>query len=238
MREITQIESYNVEIWRRPRQRNMHVTVRPNGMVRVTCGRRVPKWLIFSFVKESKDFIESRLTEQKEWQKAFPPRQYLSGEQYLYLGKRITLQLIWTWTSRIHIQLVDDELEMKAPLGATFEQRQEALRNFYRHQARTHLTQKLSFWSEQMNLFPSKVSVRGQSTRWGSCTEGGGISLNWMLMTAPADVIDYVVIHELAHLKHLNHSPDFWRLVEQFSPQWREHKDWLHRHQREVAANV
>jgi predicted metal-dependent hydrolase len=76
-------------------------------------------------------------------------------------------------------------------------------------------------------LAPKKLGFRSQKTRWGSCSHQGSVTLNWKLVCAEPGVIDYVIVHELCHLKHLDHSKNFWRLVETYCPDWKEKKKWL-----------
>ena len=81
-----------------------------------------------------------------------------------------------------------------------------------------------------------RVHIRGQRTRWGSCSSSGTLSFNWRLALAPLEVLDYVVVHELCHLREPNHSPPFWRLVASRRPDWRRRRDWLTRHGPELLA--
>jgi len=83
---------------------------------------------------------------------------------------------------------------------------------------------------------PARVQIRDQRSRWGSCSTRGTLSFNWRLVLAPFDVLDYVVVHELCHLREPNHSRRFWRLVEQRRPEWRAQRDWLHEHGPELLA--
>ena len=83
---------------------------------------------------------------------------------------------------------------------------------------------------------PSRVQIRDQRSRWGSCSTRGTLSFNWRLVLAPFDVLDYVVVHELCHLREPNHSSRFWKLVEQRRPDWRAQRDWLHEHGPELLA--
>lgn len=85
-------------------------------------------------------------------------------------------------------------------------------------------------WGDTMGLRPKRVQVRDQRSKWGACTARGTVTLNWRLIKAPPEVLEYVVIHELAHLRELNHSPRFWAIVEAHCPGWRRHRDWLRRH--------
>lgn len=236
MREITQFANYHLEIWRRPRQRHMHLTVRPDGRVRVTCNKRCSRRDILAFVEESRPFIEKRTLEIEQLRKRFPPKQMLSGESFLFLGRRLQLSLVWTWNDRIKITPGETEIEMSAPLTSTFEARADAMRAFYRRQARLHLLERVQVLAPQMGLFPKEVSIRGQTTRWGSYSGRGEISLNMKLMCAPESVIDYVIVHELAHIEHMNHSPNFWGLVAKHFPEFREAKQWLRAHEAEIAA--
>lgn len=110
----------------------------------------------------------------------------------------------------------------------------KALARYAEKEARLHLSDRLRVLSSRMGLNPSKISFRKQKTRWGSCTSAGHISLNWRLVFAPEDVIDYVLIHELAHLRHQNHSKKFWDLVHQFDENMVGHRQWLKIHQEEA----
>jgi predicted metal-dependent hydrolase len=83
---------------------------------------------------------------------------------------------------------------------------------------------------------PNRIQIRDQRSRWGSCSTRGTLSFNWRLVLAPFDVLDYVVVHELCHLREANHSRRFWKLVEQHRPDWRVHRDWLHEHGPELLA--
>jgi predicted metal-dependent hydrolase len=92
----------------------------------------------------------------------------------------------------------------------------------YRTQAKEVLGQKVKAFAEKMGVRPAKVECRGNEERWGSCDGLGQINYSWRLMACPEDIIDYVVVHELSHLKEFNHADSFWALVEQFIPFARE----------------
>jgi predicted metal-dependent hydrolase len=236
MKEITQFARHTVEIWRRPRQKHMHLRVRADGTLRVTCHKRVAKREIFAFLAESEPFIEKGLADLRAKREKFPPKKFVSDEPYLFLGERRPLQIVWSWNERILVKAFADRLEMVAPLSSTPIERQTALHKFLRRQAREILKHRLELYSRQMGLTPASLTVRGQRTRWGSCSSQGNINLNWKLMCAPPDVIDYVVIHELAHLEHMNHSPKFWDLVGAHFPEHKWAKKWLRAHEDEIAV--
>lgn len=99
---------------------------------------------------------------------------------------------------------------------------------WYREQARAWLPHRLAELALQVGLRPRRVIIRDQRSRWGSCSSRGTISLNWRLVLVPRPLADYVLVHELCHLRHLSHSGAFWRLVATTMPDWRERRARLH----------
>lgn len=101
------------------------------------------------------------------------------------------------------------------------------LQQWYKVHADEYLSARLSYWEKQMELVSNSLKVRDYKRRWGSCNAKGDITFNWRLILADDAIIDYVVIHELAHLVHLNHSKQFWQLVERYCKNWRVLRDEL-----------
>ena len=104
------------------------------------------------------------------------------------------------------------------------EKRLEAI---YRKAAREYFPKRVSHYARMLGVTYGKISIRDQKTRWGSCSSEGNLSFNWRLILAPPDVLDYVVIHELCHRKEMNHSKEFWALVESLMPKYKERRKWL-----------
>ena len=90
--------------------------------------------------------------------------------------------------------------------------------------------------AEWLGVAYRRIRIGGQRTLWGSCSPGGTLSFNWRLVLAPVEVLDYVVVHEVCHLRYLDHSRHFWGLVEGRRPHWREQRDWLREHGPELLA--
>lgn len=95
------------------------------------------------------------------------------------------------------------------------------------NQAAEILPERVRFFAEKMGITYGRITIRSQRTRWGSCSAKGNLNFNCLLMLCPEEVQEYVVIHELCHRKHLNHSVDFWTEVEKACPDYRSHKKWL-----------
>jgi predicted metal-dependent hydrolase len=105
-----------------------------------------------------------------------------------------------------------------------------------RRAARELVTMVIEEEAAQLGVRWSRIEIRDQRSRGGSCSTRGTLSFNWRLVLAPFDVLDYVVVHELCHLREPNHSRKFWRLVESRRPDWRRHRHWLHEHGPELLA--
>ena len=148
--------------------------------------------------------------------------------EILYFGKKLPI-----------CEVVDKNLEyekfeleekclkvfLKAPL--TEDKKADFKRAFYKYCAQNTLLEKVEYFANLMQLYPNRVTFRRAKTRWGSCSSENNISLNIGLIMLSYNLIDYVIVHELAHIKHKNHSKEFWKLVEQFYPNYKQAKEEL-----------
>lgn len=115
------------------------------------------------------------------------------------------------------------------------QKRLQTLERRYRNAAKMHFTERVAFYHTKTGGSYTSVTVRNQKSRWGSCSSRGTLSFNYRLMFAPPNVLDYVVVHELCHLTHMNHSGDFWNMVERIMPDYRIYKNWLRDHGHELT---
>lgn len=110
-----------------------------------------------------------------------------------------------------------------------------ALEKRYRRAAKEYIPARVAYYRQFTGGSYDRVIIRDQKTRWGSCSSNGTLSFNYRLMLAPPAVLDYVVVHELCHLKHMDHSASFWQAVENVLPDYRERRDWLKKHGAELT---
>ena len=114
-----------------------------------------------------------------------------------------------------------------------------ALEKRYRAAAKSYIPQRVAYYAENYRHLIrhdySSIAIRDQKTRWGSCSGRGTLSFNWRLMLAPPGILDYVVVHELCHLEHMNHSKDFWDCVAAILPDYKERRKWLKEHGHELT---
>lgn len=97
----------------------------------------------------------------------------------------------------------------------------------YRQAAKEYVPKRVDYYASVLGVSYERIRIAEQKTRWGSCSSKGTLSFNWKLMLAPPKVLDYVVVHELCHIKEMNHSPRFWKLVEEIMPDYKEYRTWL-----------
>ena len=101
------------------------------------------------------------------------------------------------------------------------------LEALYREQARARISERAAWFARIMGVSYGRITIRAAKTRWGSCSAKGNLNFHWKLILMPEEVLDYVVVHELAHRKQMNHSPAFWAEVEKVLPDYRERRRWL-----------
>jgi predicted metal-dependent hydrolase len=121
-------------------------------------------------------------------------------------------------------------------VGGSAADLENAVERWYRREARRLLRQTVAREAARLAVRPGRIAVRDQRTRWGSCTGRGSLSFSWRLLLAPPEILDYVVVHELCHLRELNHSPAFWSLLDAARPGWRSQAAWLAEHGWELGA--
>ena len=157
-----------------------------------------------------------------------PPAVVRDGGEVPYLGERLALR-VRTEPGRRRAHVARRGPELRVALGLRTPLR-GALEAWYRRQARSEVAVRLDAAVARAGKGYTTLQIRGQRTRWASCSTTGAMSFNWRLLLAPAEILDYVVEHEVAHLDVQDHSSRFWSLLATRSPAWREHETWLRRH--------
>jgi len=200
---------------RSERARRVRVTVDPARGVEVVLPHRAPEREAAAAVRELRPWIERRVAELAGARATVAAR----GETVPYLGRTLALR---GEAGRVRVARRGDTLLV--PVG---EARSPALERWYRRAARAEIAPRLDDACSLAGTPYSKLTIRGQRTRWASCSRTGAMSFNWRLLLAPEEILDYVIWHEVCHLDVMDHSPRFWRLVANRSPRYREHVRWL-----------
>jgi predicted metal-dependent hydrolase len=156
-----------------------------------------------------------------------------AGDLLPYLGRNMKLETQESQDEAGSVRLGGGSLVVCMAPGAT--KLHLSLERWYRKEAKNKIEPLVEQLSRRMGLRYNRVTLRGQKTLWGSCSRKRNLNFNWRLMMTPEPVIEYVVVHELAHLKQMNHSHRFWEIVERHCSSWREQRKWLRDHSRELA---
>lgn len=193
---------------------------------------RVPEHLgderVAAILQQKRPWIRSKVAQLQQLP-PHRPREPVSGESFPYLGRHYRLKV--QEGNAVGVCLSGGLLRATVRPQEQGDQRRARIRQYlerwYRARALERLQEKADRYARQMGVTPAGVGVRAFRARWGSCDRRGQLVFNWPIIKAPHPVVDYVVIHELAHLVHPNHSKAFWKLVEQHCPAFALHRTWL-----------
>ncbi len=204
---------YNVI--RSQRAKNLRLSITSGSILKVIVP---PKFSI----KEAESFLDQK----KDWVLKHYNSE-LPAEGFFLFGKSMVVsQSFDLFMTKHSVLFKNNELKVISPSDSGLSQ--EQLYNAWlKHYAKIYLPARVSELAEKYGFNLKKVTVRSQQTRWGSCSSNGNVSFNYRLMKFRKEVIDYVIVHELCHLKELNHSPRFWKLVEDLCPRYKELKQEL-----------
>lgn len=211
-------DDLHYRVRRSDRARRVRVLVDPHAGVEVVLPRGRPASAAAAAVEELRPWIERRLAAGQAVRDAVAAR----GRSVPFLGERLTL-VAETGRARVHRR--GHELLVPADPALA----REALERWYRRAARDEIGPRVERAVAALRCDYATLTIRNQRTRWGSCSAAGALSFNWRLLLAPAPVLDYVVWHEACHLRVMDHSPRFWRLVAEHCPDYERHRRWLRR---------
>ena len=207
----------------RSKRRTIALIVERDGSLTVRAPKRVAIVDIQSFILEKQEWIVRTQERLKSLVEA-PEKEYKDGDTFLLLGKEYGLTLVKPQRPAL-------KFENGFTLGDTAQSRGEHFfTQWYKEQAHKIIAERVRVFSAQYGFSPKQVKISSARTRWGSCSPDGTLNFTWRLVMAPLDVVDYVVVHELAHLRVKDHSSRFWREVEKVMPEYKERRKWLRVH--------
>lgn len=207
----------------RSRRRTIALVIEGDGSLIVRAPLRASEKTIRELVAQKADWVAR--AQAKMRQNRPPERRFVAGETLPLMGQAHPLKIVQTQRASLAFENGAFLLAQKAQPRA-----REAFQLWYKKMAAVLLPARLETLAVKHNLHPKKVRISSARTRWGSCSTSGTISLTWRLVMAPPEVIDYVIVHELVHIKVKNHSKDFWNLVADLMPDYKKHLGWLKKH--------
>ncbi|MFN4111286.1 MAG: M48 family metallopeptidase [Ignavibacteria bacterium] len=177
--------------------------------------------IIMKVVSNHINWINNKINEIKKRDPKFVAREFVSGEGFLFLGRYYKLNIV---------DEQDEPLKFENNFYLSRKELSKAKEIFidwYKKIAKEKITERVQRYAQISGLSYNSINITDAQKRWGSCSHNGNLNFSWRLIMAPLGVIDYVVVHELAHLEIKNHSKAFWNKVKILMPDYEKHKDWL-----------
>lgn len=220
-------DGFIINIIKSKRRKTMALKVDSKG-VAAHIPANLPIITVDAFIQQKTSWIKKKLAQQA--QRRVPEKQFEEGESFLLLGENYSLHLHQT-NEKPSVKKTTSTIEFYGRLSKLSKSAiRAAIIDWYQKQADNYLTARTQWLSDVTDLQPTSIMVKSYKARWGSCSSSGDINFNWQLVQAPQDIIDYVIIHELCHLTHHNHSPAFWGLVKHFISDFKLRRQWLKDH--------
>lgn len=212
------------------RSKSLKIKIEQSGKVIVVSPKYVPRFVVEKFVKQHQDWIEKTL-------KKYVSQNKFDSNEFTYIfGKKYQRKVEFSNSKKTGVfvsggklvfnPLSDPTDETKTSLNKKF---QKKIDDFLKNTAGHYIIQRVHELGKKMDLKFNRISLKKQKTRWGSCSSQRNLNFNWKLVHFDTKIIDYVIIHELSHLVHMDHSKNFWALVRKYDPEYLKHRGWLKR---------
>lgn len=205
------------------RSKSIRIKIDSASRVIVTSPKWTPKFISRKFVEAQQTWIETQLTKVK-----FKKNLHESEISVTVFGKKYQKIKLNSDKQSYGVSIRGDQLKINN-FGAKKFNHKILLDRFLKNTAEKYIVPRTHALAKKMGVSFSRITLRQQKTRWGSCSSRGTLNFNWRLVHYLPNIIDYVIIHELSHLEHMNHSRDFWSLVRKYDPAYLEHRGFLKR---------
>jgi predicted metal-dependent hydrolase len=208
----------------RSRRSSFTIQINDRGKVVVRAPLTASDTDIHSLVARKRSWIESKLQLVEQRRRHMKDRTFREGDRYLYLGKYYPLRIQREPARGPKLRLIEGCFLLNSHER---HRARELMIAWYRQRAKTRLIKLVDRYTRASGLTYNRVRITGAQKRWGSCTSTGNLNFSYRIIMAPEEVICYVVVHEIAHLREANHSHRFWNLVEEIMPEYRKYRSWL-----------
>lgn len=205
----------------RSRRKTIAVEITKEGGVLVRAPLKLARREVLAFVHQNRAWIDRKLAQARVRQEERTPRRFLEGEHFPFLGEQHRLRYV---AGGDYLRKLNGEFLLGADLSS---RAGDLFRTWYRARAREILEDRVAHFALRMGLTCRSVRITDAKERWGSCTAAGSLNFAWRLVMAPTPVIDYVIVHELAHLVEMNHSRRFWERLGRILPDYAKRRKWL-----------
>jgi hypothetical protein len=211
----------------RSRRATADIVIERDGSIVVRAPETVPDERIEDMVEAKRLWIFKNLAEWRDLNATRVLREYKNGEGFLYLGRSYRLQLAADQPEALLLKNGRFSLRRDLVDAGSIEAAQTAFRNYYIARGQERIRQRVIYFAPKVGVDPREINVRELGNRWASCSPNGNLAFHWKCMMAPQTIIDYIIVHELCHFHHLDHTDAFWNEVDKVIPSYSERKEWL-----------
>ena len=216
------LEGIDIAIEKTERRKTVSIFIERDGSVRVLAPITATDETIENAVKAKEYQIYTKLAKWKELNQGKVNREFVNGQSFLYFGRNYRLAILENQV--IPLRLSGGNLQIdKKYLGKA----DKVFKDFYKQKVEQKIAERLKLIQDKFELKPTTVKVSELQNRWASCTPKNGLNFHWKCAMAPIPVLDYIITHEMVHLKYPNHSAEFWNELDKKMPDYREHENWL-----------
>lgn len=219
-----EIIEYTIEYKKR---KTVELKIDPTGVVRIKAPKGTDESVVLKILIKKGDWILKKIDEMFTKSKRIEKRSYEDGEEILFLGKLLKLTIYRRDLTKTNISIVNNELIISVPNKFEIEEISALVEKYYRKELKKIIDKRIGFYQNNFKIKPKNITIKSQKTRWGSCSSERNINFNWKLIMAPIEIIDYLIVHEMSHLVHMNHSKSFWSLVGKIMPDYKKRQNWL-----------
>lgn len=209
------------------KRKTFAIEIVPPNKIKVKSPRGISKSKIEELVHSKANWIIKKLEEFKDIEHMQIERRFVDGEIFMYLGKEYILKITQDKNlKKAEVSICNEFIHVKTP-KIEIEIIKKIMIEWYKIECDKKIRERIEVYGQKLGEMPRIIKVKEQKRRWGTCTSRRDVLFNWKCIMAPIDVIDYIVVHELCHLVHMNHSANFWSLVKSNFPHYEEKKQWL-----------
>lgn len=203
------------------------IVIERSGVITVRPPKRLSPEQVDETVLSKRMWIYRNIAEWRDLNAVRVTREWVSGESFLYLGSSYRLQLVQEQDEPL--KLKDGRFCLLRSIVGTggAEAAHQAFETFYKDKGLPRIKKRIAYFASKVGVSAGTVQIKDIGYRWASCMTSGDLHFHWKCMMAPLTIIDYIVVHELCHIHHRDHSEAFWNEVDKVLPDYRERKEWL-----------
>lgn len=232
--QVRQVQDIEYQLLPGADRQTTDIVIERDGVVRVRPPRRMTPEQVDETVFSKRMWIYRNLAEWRDLNATRIVREWVNGESFPYLGSSYRLSLVDEQDEALKLKDGRFQLLRSVMEEGGCEAAQHAFEQFYIDKGLARIQQRVVHFAPRVGVGAGEVQVKDLGYRWANCLPNGGLQFHWKCLMAPLTVIDYIVVHELCHMRHRDHSDAFWNEVDKVLPQYRERKEWL----RQRGANL